>query len=103
MGLASFQVAGGITRWHPVWSVVLGAYLLTVWDLVLDDEEADDFGDCSQQNRQRRQRGHHGVGPGCFAEPLPAHVLTRARCLPVPALVLEVGPATPVAPQAPAT
>jgi len=36
MGLASFLVGGGITRWHPVWSVVLGAYFLTVWDLVLD-------------------------------------------------------------------
>ena len=29
-------VGGGISRWHPVWSVVLGAYFLAVWDLVLD-------------------------------------------------------------------
>ncbi|MBV9578908.1 MAG: carotenoid biosynthesis protein [Chloroflexi bacterium] len=36
MGLASFVLGGYLARWHPVWSVVLGAYLLTMWDLVLD-------------------------------------------------------------------
>jgi putative membrane protein len=36
MGLASFMLAGALTRWHAVWSVALGAYFLTVWDLVLD-------------------------------------------------------------------
>ena len=36
MGLASFLLGGALTRWHPIWSVVLGAYFLTVWDLVLD-------------------------------------------------------------------
>jgi putative membrane protein len=36
MGLASFICAGSLTRWQPVWSVALGAYFLTVWDLVLD-------------------------------------------------------------------
>jgi putative membrane protein len=36
MGLASFSLAGVLTRWHPVWSVALGAYFITVWDLVLD-------------------------------------------------------------------
>jgi uncharacterized membrane protein len=36
MGLASFMLGGALSRWHPVWSVALGAYFLTVWDLVLD-------------------------------------------------------------------
>ncbi len=36
MGLASFILGGTLARWHPVWSVALGAYFLTVWDLVLD-------------------------------------------------------------------
>jgi hypothetical protein len=36
MGLASFTLGGFLTRWHPLWGVALGAYLLTVWDLVLD-------------------------------------------------------------------
>jgi putative membrane protein len=36
MGLASFVLGGLLARWHPVWSVALGAYLLTAWDLVLD-------------------------------------------------------------------
>ncbi len=36
MGLASFLVGGTLARWHPIWSVALGAYFLTVWDLVLD-------------------------------------------------------------------
>jgi putative membrane protein len=36
MGLASFMLGGVLARWHPAWSVVLGAYLLTAWDLVLD-------------------------------------------------------------------
>jgi uncharacterized membrane protein len=36
MGLASFTIGGAVARWHPIWSVALGAYLLTAWDLVLD-------------------------------------------------------------------
>ena len=36
MGLASFMLGGVLARWHPLWSVALGAYFLTVWDLVLD-------------------------------------------------------------------
>jgi putative membrane protein len=36
MGLASFCLGGVLARWHPWWSVALGAYLLTAWDLVLD-------------------------------------------------------------------
>jgi len=36
MGLASFILSGVLARWHPLWSVALGAYFLTVWDLVLD-------------------------------------------------------------------
>ena len=36
MGLASYLLGGTLARWHPVWSVALGAYFLTVWDLVLD-------------------------------------------------------------------
>lgn len=36
MGLASFLLGGTLARWHPVSSVALGAYFLTVWDLVLD-------------------------------------------------------------------
>ena len=36
MGLASLLLGGALARWHMVWSVVLGAYFLTVWDLVLD-------------------------------------------------------------------
>jgi len=36
MGLASFMLGSVLARSHPVWSVVLGAYLLTAWDLVLD-------------------------------------------------------------------
>jgi len=36
MGLASLLLGGALARWHPVWSVVLGAYFLTAWDLVLD-------------------------------------------------------------------
>ena len=36
MGLASLLLGGTLARWHPVWSVALGAYFLTVWDLVLD-------------------------------------------------------------------
>lgn len=36
MGLASFVLGGTLARWHPLWSVALGAYFLTVWDLVLD-------------------------------------------------------------------
>ena len=36
MGLASLLVGGALARWHPVGSVALGAYFLTVWDLVLD-------------------------------------------------------------------
>ncbi len=36
MGLASVLLGGSLARWHPVWSVALGAYFLTVWDLVLD-------------------------------------------------------------------
>jgi len=36
MGLASFLLGSVLARRQPVWSVVLGAYLLTAWDLVLD-------------------------------------------------------------------
>jgi uncharacterized membrane protein len=36
MGLASYLLGGTLARWHPLWSVALGAYFLTVWDLVLD-------------------------------------------------------------------
>jgi len=36
MGLASFLLGGSLARWHPTASVLLGAYLLTAWDLVLD-------------------------------------------------------------------
>ena len=36
MGLASFLLGGVLSRWRPVSSVVLGAWLLTAWDLVLD-------------------------------------------------------------------
>jgi putative membrane protein len=36
MGLASFVLGGVLSRWSPLGSVLLGAYLLTAWDLVLD-------------------------------------------------------------------
>ena len=36
MGLASFLLGGALSRWRPVSTVLLGAYLLTAWDLVLD-------------------------------------------------------------------
>ncbi|GAC1314097.1 MAG: carotenoid biosynthesis protein [Chloroflexota bacterium] len=36
MGLASYVLGLILTRGQAVWSVVLGAYLLTAWDLVLD-------------------------------------------------------------------
>jgi putative membrane protein len=36
MGLASFMLGSALARRQPVWSVLLGAYLLTAWDLVLD-------------------------------------------------------------------
>ena len=36
MGLACYLLGGTLARWHPAWSVALGAYYLTVWDLVLD-------------------------------------------------------------------
>lgn len=36
MGLASFLLGSTLARRQPVWSVVVGAYLLTAWDLVLD-------------------------------------------------------------------
>jgi putative membrane protein len=36
MGLASFLLGGVLSRWRPVASVLLGASLLTAWDLVLD-------------------------------------------------------------------
>ena len=36
MGLASFLLGSIIASLQPIWSVLLGAYLLTAWDLVLD-------------------------------------------------------------------
>lgn len=36
MGLASFLIGSRLARGHAAWSVGLGAYLLTAWDLVLD-------------------------------------------------------------------
>ncbi|MBV9579442.1 MAG: carotenoid biosynthesis protein [Chloroflexi bacterium] len=36
MGLASFMLGSLLARRQPVWSVVMGVYLLTAWDLVLD-------------------------------------------------------------------
>jgi uncharacterized membrane protein len=36
MGLASFVLGSLLARQHPIASVLVGAYLLTVWDLVLD-------------------------------------------------------------------
>jgi uncharacterized membrane protein len=36
MGLASFMLGTILARQHAVWSVIIGAYLLTAWDLVLD-------------------------------------------------------------------
>jgi putative membrane protein len=36
MGLAALCIGGAVSRWQPFWSVALGAYLLTCWDLVLD-------------------------------------------------------------------
>ncbi len=36
MGLASFMLGSVLARGRPVWSVIMGAYLLTAWDLVLD-------------------------------------------------------------------
>jgi putative membrane protein len=36
MGLASFLLGGVLSRWRPLASTLLGAYLLTAWDLVLD-------------------------------------------------------------------
>lgn len=36
MGLAAFLLGTRLARGHAIWSVALGAYFLTVWDLVLD-------------------------------------------------------------------
>ncbi|MBV9601269.1 MAG: carotenoid biosynthesis protein [Chloroflexi bacterium] len=36
MGLASFMLGSVLAKGRPVWSLILGAYLLTGWDLVLD-------------------------------------------------------------------
>jgi len=36
MGFAALCIGGVVARWQPLWSVLLGAYLLTGWDLVLD-------------------------------------------------------------------
>jgi len=41
MGFASYLLASAIVgrrqlRWRPLWAVLLGAWLLTAWDLVLD-------------------------------------------------------------------
>ncbi len=41
MGLASFLLGSYLAGGRPVWSVVLGAYVLTVWDLVLDPAMAN--------------------------------------------------------------
>ncbi|MBV9358912.1 MAG: carotenoid biosynthesis protein [Chloroflexi bacterium] len=41
MGLASFLLGSYLAGGRPVWSVVLGAYFLTVWDLVLDPAMAN--------------------------------------------------------------